>query len=442
MADVIPFKGLRYNPDIVGNLSGVMTPPFDVINAQAQCQFYDMHPCNIIRLILGKTLDDDCADCNRYTRAAQTLQKWKTEKVLVKDQAPALYLSAVDFTVDDRPLTRYGLIARVRLEPFDKGVILPHERTFSQVKSERFQLLQACHTNFSPIFSLYPDQLNILDTLKSDVAGRNPDAELTDMDGMHHRLWCLTDPERHSFITAAMAGTPIYIADGHHRYETALNYRDRLIADGHKLASDHPARFVMMYLCSMTDPGLVILPAHRMFRQNAGIPTEDIISKARSHFDVVKIHLTDDNRDAARMEMARVLETNASAGAIGVSMNDFSALYVLILKAGTMQQLFADELSSALRDLDVTVLTRLLLIDILGFDPQRLDDVTLVDYASDVAKAIDAVADGKFAIAFILNPTPIDQVRQIADEGEVMPRKSTYFYPKVLTGQVLSSLSG
>ncbi|MDI6687220.1 MAG: DUF1015 domain-containing protein [Desulfobacterales bacterium] len=441
MAKIIPFRGIFYNPDKIHNLAEVMTPPYDIISKQDQCNFYKQNPYNIVRLDLGKSTKNDTDKNNRHTRAANLLNKWLSEKILVQDTSPAFYLTTVDFTLGNKRVTRYGMIALVGLEPFDKGIILPHEKTFSKVSAERFELIKACNANFSPIFSLYSDQNIILDSLKDAACSKKPDISIIDKQGMKHRLWRITDSSVHRYVADAMQEKSIFIADGHHRYETALNYKNRLSSTTPGFNENHPANYVMMYLCSMEDPGLVILPAHRMLTGIKDSTLASFIQKAENCFYIKKIPFQDKGMEKARANFISALQSNSSKNMIGTFIKTRSEFYLLTLKPNVMKHVTYDNLPDPLKNLDVTVLTRLILMEILGFDQTMLDNEKLIAYSSNEEKAIHEVISGRCDITFILNPTKINQVREIARQGLIMPRKSTYFYPKVITGQMINSLT-
>jgi uncharacterized protein (DUF1015 family) len=441
MAEIIPFRGVLYNPIEIDNMENVVAPPFDIISEREQLEFHEKHPHNIIRLTLGKTHEDDTNTNNRYTRAAECFNQWLSDHIMERDKTPAFYFTAMEFSHENRMVTRYGLIALVGLEPFEKGVVLPHEKTFPNVKSERLELMKACHANFSPIFSLYSDNENrILDELKNATANKTADNAFTDSSGHKHFLWRITDKAVHRYVSEAFKDKLIFIADGHHRYETALNYRDWLSANHPNFSKDHPANYVMMYLCSMEDPGLIILPAHRMLNQVPAAARASLIQKAGAYFDIITIPYKNGQQAEARAQFMSILSSNNSKNCIGVFMKDPRELYLLTLKPGVMDQMFTDELPKVVRNIDVTVLSRLIFMEIFGFNPSRHDNEKLIAYSSTAKDAIDAVDTGKHDIAFIMNPTKIQQVRKIAEAGLVMPRKATYFFPKVITGQVLNKL--
>ena len=436
MAKVIPFMGIHYNQKKIKDFSEVTTPPYDVISKQEQTDFHKKHANNIIRLILGKNGEPDEKN---HADAAKYYNKWLDEQILIRDNSETFYLTSVEFSVSGKKITRYGLTALVGLEPFEKGVVLPHEKTFSKVKSERLGLMKKCHVNFSPVFSLYPDNDGvILNKLKNVVSGRSPDFDFTDSHGQTQKLWKITDKDVHNEICEAMKEKRIFIADGHHRYETALNYRDWVAKNSSDFNADHPANYIMMSLTSMDDPGLVILPAHRLLTGVDDFIIDKLVAKSKNYFDINKISCKD--KETALKEFTAGLNAGSEKNTIGLFIKNQPNIYLMTLKSDVMEQEFGDELPDAVKNLDVTVLTRLIFMEISGFNQARLDDEKMFSYTTDVIQAFDKVETQKCDIAFILNPTKIEQVKNIAEAKLVMPRKSTYFYPKVITGQVLNSL--
>jgi len=442
MAKIVPFRGIVYNPERVENLASVATPPYDVITPQEQLAFYQHHPWNIIRLILGKTSEMDTSQDNRHTRSAGFFNAWLSEGILVQDTSPAFYLTSIDFNVQSRKITRWGVISLVALEPFEKGVVLPHEKTFSRVKSERLELMKSCHANYSPIFSLYSDARQmVLNTLRQSCYEMAPEMKFVDTYGHLHQLWRVTDVAVHRRISDFMKDKAIFIADGHHRYETALNYRQWLSDRTPGFSPEHPANFVMMYLCGMEDPGLVILPAHRMVKTISQEKMDSFITAAEACFDISRFSMESGiGPGTATEKLEDMLNTGSSHTRIGVVIKNHPQGYLFSLKPGVMQRMFGHEMSERMLELDVTVLTRLILMELLGLNHSQLDDESIMSYSSKTDVALEAVITGDCDAAFILNSTRIDQVKRIAEAGEIMPRKSTYFYPKVITGQVLNRL--
>ncbi|VEN73515.1 conserved hypothetical protein [Candidatus Desulfarcum epimagneticum] len=440
MAEIIPFKGIRFNTEKTGDLSQVTAPPYDVISRKERDMFYDTHPANVIRLILGKDKDTDSEKDNRHTRAFEYFTKWRQENILATDETPSIYFSAVDFDLDGRVVTRFGMTAMAKIEPFDKGIILPHEKTFSKVKSERLELMKACRANFSPIFSVYRDKDHSLASFREEVMKKTPDSDFKDGFGHRHRMWRVTDPSAHETIRASMKDNAIFIADGHHRYETALNYRNFLADTDPDFHDGSGARYIMMYLCAMDDPGLIILPAHRLL---SGIDPDLLHSlpeRAKAHFDVEAVPFDSSDVAAGAAGFESMLKAREDRNAIGVSIRGAREFYLLTLKPGEMERAFGDSIPPSLIRLDVTVLTRLVMMRLLGFDKETLDNEQMIRYSSRTRGAVEAVLNEKCDVAFILNPTRMSQVREVAREGLIMPRKSTYFYPKVITGQVMRAL--
>lgn len=439
MAEVLPFRGILYNKAQVDDLAAVVAPPYDVISAKEQNNLYARHGSNVIRLILGKSENGDQSQHDVHRRASRYFSQWLEQGVLYRDPAPAFYLTSVEFSVGGQRISRYGVIGQVRLEPFEKGIVLPHERTFSKVKSERLQLMKACNTNFSPIFGLYSDDCGLLERLLSHVDNQEPYMDIEDSQGQRHCLWRLTDQRLLDFVTQSMQHKRIYIADGHHRYETALSYRNWVQANRAGFSENHPSNFVMMSLSSLEDRGLIILPAHRLLKEVPRSHTAQLFHKASEYFEIHSFAF-DSNSEAALRKAETFLAEKAQKNAIGVFIQERSAIDVLVLKDGVMDHCFADE-PEPLRDLDVTVLTRLLMMELLGFDQTRLDDESKITYRTTADSAVRAVLQHDADLAFILNPTRIEQVQRVAEQGLIMPRKSTYFYPKVISGQVMNLLA-
>jgi uncharacterized protein (DUF1015 family) len=439
MAEVKPFKGVLYNTKQIIDLAEVIAPPYDVISSSYQDDLYQRHPHNVVRLILGKSDPEDMDTNDLHKRSANHFKKWLADEILIHDTTEAFYLTNVEFSVEDRRVNRYGIIGLVRLEPFDKGVVLPHERTFSKVKTERLNLMKHSRANFCSIFGLYSDNEGILDRMKAAVGSKTAEIDIADDQGARHKLWRLTDDQSLKDIHTALASKTIYIADGHHRYETALNYRRWLQENDPEFDERHPANYVMMSLSSLEDPGMVIFPAHRLIKDVPGHAMVSLISKLKDCFNIQSISMNH-GIDMALLKADAALAANKHRNALMIYLKDDGAIHVLVLKEGVMQQRYGSELPQPLLDLDVTVLTHLIMMDMLGFDKTRLDDATKISYRTTSQDAVDAVMDGKADIAFILNPTRIEQVQRVAEHGLIMPRKSTYFYPKIISGQVMNTL--
>ena len=438
MAEVAPFKAIVYNTRTVLDMADVVTPPYDVISPGEQDAFHTRHPKNIVRLILGKPESSDSETENPHTRAACFFDEWKNDGTLVTDPAPAFYLTTHEFHHAGSRVSRLGVLARVRLEPFDKGIVRPHEKTFSKVKSERLSLFKRCHANFSPIFTLFPDEGGKIFSMLSGLAAKNaPDLDFTESVGHRHRMWRITDPAGQAAFSGALSKSEVFIADGHHRYETALNYLAWREEKEGPLPPDHPARFVLMYLCSMDDPGLVILPAHRMLTRLSPEALARLDSEVPRYFSIETFPLSGDGRPRA---LAALSATPPETTGILLLIAGAPFAQLLTLKPGVMDSLFSDVLAPSLRRLDVSVLTHLLFQEILGLTPADMDDADLLRYTINADTLASEVISGRMAAGFVINPSRICEVRDVARDGLVMPRKSTYFYPKVVTGLVMNSL--
>ncbi|MBW1990501.1 MAG: DUF1015 domain-containing protein [Deltaproteobacteria bacterium] len=435
MAVIAPFPGIVFDPTRV-DPGLVVTPPYDVITPDMAEAYYARHPNNVVRLDLGRPLPTDTEDDNPHTRAAKYFAAWRAQGVLKQDENPALYVSSHAFSVDGRPAVRLGLFAAVRLEPPETGVIRPHEQTYSKVKTERLSLMRHTQANFSPIFALFRDPERDAMAFLSAHAKGEPVLSFTDDAGHGHKLWRMADPAAVEAARALLAHRVLYIADGHHRYETALNYLRELEQAHGTLPGDHPARYILVCLCSMRDPGLVILPAHRMLSRLPRGAGEDFFRKAGEYFtiqDVPPGRTTRETAEALTAALARYRGRNALAALFpGRSA-------VLALKPGAAAPLLSD-VPGPLRALDVTVLSRVVFQECLDITPEALDDPSLILHTTRVAEAAEAVASGRQAAAFLLNPVTIAEVRKVAEAGLTMPRKATFFYPKVPTGLVFRSL--
>ncbi|MGB9846801.1 MAG: DUF1015 domain-containing protein, partial [Desulfotomaculales bacterium] len=293
MATIAPLRGLRYSKT-AGTLADLVAPPYDVIDNSAQERYYRRHPYNIIRLEYGKTHPTDGEKDNRYTRAAADFLTWQKEGILVREAAPALYLYEHRFAFCGEQKVRRGFICAVRLEPYEKGVVLPHEETLPKHKADRLALMRACAANFSPIFGLYADEEKTVEELFRSSNNRPPEASFSDENGHSHKLWVVTDPLVTEQVRKAMAGRRIYIADGHHRYETALAYRNERRAEESANGRERPYDYVMMTLFNLYDPGLVILPTHRLVRNVPELDLEILLSRLKENFQVEGFPLAPD----------------------------------------------------------------------------------------------------------------------------------------------------
>jgi uncharacterized protein (DUF1015 family) len=437
LADVRPFRGLRYRPGVAANLADILSPPFDVISPEAQRFLLRRHPDNVVRLELGEERLDDTPQDNRYTRAAATLSDWLSEGILAVDPEPAFYLYDQEFFRGGRLLRRRVLLARVRLEPWEKGVVLPHEHTLIAPKEDRLQLLRHCRTSFSPVFALYRDAYGRVRAAAGQAARAAPLAEAREPGGETHTLYGLADDAATDSIHDLFRDRTLYVADGHHRYETALAYRgERRAANW---SGEEPENFVFMALTAAEDPGLVVLPIHRMVRL-ATIP-DDLPARFEELFlveDLGPVRSGGPLRDA----LARLSEAGSREPAYVVVGPGPSRLRLLRPRdVEALRASLPPNAPAAWRDLDVALLQYAVLEGLLGIDADRLARGGALEYTDDGAEALEAVASGRAPLAFLLNATPVEQILAVADAGERMPQKSTFFYPKLATGLVMYPLN-
>lgn len=432
MPDVQPFRALRYNLGHVGSLSDVIAPPYDVIDPDLQERLYKRHPANVIRLELNREEPGDDERNNRYTRAARFLRHWQAEGVLQRESDPAVYVYHQLFDYCGKRLTRRGFMAQVRLERFGEGRIYPHEETMSGPKQDRLLLTRACRANLSQIFGLYPDEKNeAQELLEKEIAGQPP-VEATDHLGVLHRMWAVTDPQVISRLAALMGPKPTFIADGHHRYETACNYRDELSAAG-PLDASHPASFVLMMCVGMSDPGTVVLPTHRLFPGLPNLDSSGLADKLRPWFET---RVAGEGSDLAE-SIWREIESEGDQGTLGLYTRSDERWTVAKITPRGKERIasVAADHSGDWQELGVALLHRLVIENLL--DGKNLPKPTYVHLASEVAYELEI---GDYPLAALVMPATVDHIQSISEHMERMPAKSTYFFPKLICGLVIRPL--
>jgi uncharacterized protein (DUF1015 family) len=433
--EVLPFRALRYDATVVGDVGAALSPPFDVIDADEQRALHERAPYNVVRLELGDDRTGDGEKDNRYTRAAATLAEWRRAGALVQDGKASFYVYKHQFAHEGRK-RRTVLFARVRLEPWEAGSVRPHELTGHAPKEDRLQLLRHLRTNVSPIWSLYRDRDGAIGRLLDGE--RAPLIETSPTDNERHTLAAISDTLQVERIAAALRERPLYIADGHHRYETALAYRDECRAAASDWTGDEPENFVMVALSAIEDPGLVLLPTHRLVRPPS-MP-RDIIERLEHYFRVDDVTPKSYDGIALHRMMARVTASGAQGTAFGALGLEEGRLHLLTLAgAEAARTLMPADHSDAWKALDVSVLEHAVLRETLGVTD---DGSGSIAYTDDAQGALREVESGRWPLAFLLNATRVDQVLAIADADEKMPRKSTYFYPKIATGLVMNAFDG
>jgi uncharacterized protein (DUF1015 family) len=452
MPTIAPFRGLRYDLKHVGALTNVICPPYDVIDAELQNALYKLHPTNIVRLELNRDEpgDGDVNDAGanqRYSRSAKFLKNWRSEGVLYEEPQPAVYVYHQSFEYASQQHTRRGFMVRCRLERFGEGKIYPHEETMSGPKQDRLLLTRACRANLSQIFGLFPDEKNAAQNLlEQAVSGITP-VEATDHLGMVHRMWTVTDTAVISKLVELMGPKPLFIADGHHRYETACNYRDELAAAG-KLTPDHPANFVLMMCVGMSDPGLLVLPTHRLFRGLPALDSKRLIEKLGPQFTA---RIAGEGADLAPSVWDEI-EAAGEQGSLGFfTGQDERWTVAKVTDEGRKRMAgIAGEHSTDWQGLGVSLLHRLVVDSLLAAkDLPKPKYVHTVDEVVESLEQGDAATrdatgvmgqGGQFELAALVMPATVEHIRRISEHNERMPAKSTYFYPKLVSGLVINPL--
>ncbi len=432
MADVQPFRGFRYDLARVGQLSDVIAPPYDVIDATLQQALYDRSPYNVVRLILNKETPGDSAHDNRYTRAAQALRDWLRDGILAQDSARCIYAYHQEFEVEGKRYTRKGFMARVRLEKFGAGRIFPHEETMSGPKADRLKLFHATNINLSQVFSMYPDENGDVQAKLDAAIGRSLPIQATDHLGVVNKLWPIADQHVHSAVASLFGSKPIFIADGHHRYETALRYLDERKQAGEVTSDDAPANFVLMHLVSMQDPGLIILPTHRLVSGLSNLSAVELKTVLSNHFELETVG----TGETAARSAWEWIEADGSQALLGFGTTADGVWQIGRFRSAPLMAELASEHSESWRGLAVAVLQRVILEKLL---PEAKWTPTC-KYVHLLKEATDAVAAKQCQLAVLVPPATMTHVEDIAGNLEKMPPKSTYFYPKVLSGLVFHSL--
>jgi uncharacterized protein (DUF1015 family) len=432
MVDFRPFRGLRYDASAVGDIGGCLAPPFDVIDAAEQAALHERNRYNIIRLELAHRRADEAPDGERYSRAAAALEDWQAAGVLVREEQPAFYVYVQEFSHDGRRYSRTAVLGRLRLEPWEANVVRPHEETMRAPKQDRLELLRHLRTNISPVFA--------------SLRARRPGADLAPpagealfdvetADGGRHRLSALRSPDGLERITHGTQDEPAYILDGHHRYETALAYRDECRAKAASWTGEEPENFVLAALTTADDAGLLLLPTHRRVRPTA--PPQDLQQRLQRFFEIEDVTPKSYDGTALLRLLARLSAAGGAGTAFGALGLEEGRLHLLTLRDIAAVRSLMPPRSDVWQFLDASVFEYAVLRAALGIEP---DTPGALEYTDDAQHALHEVEAARWPLAFLLNATRIDQMLAVADAGERMPAKSTYFYPKLATGLVLNPL--
>jgi len=441
MAKIVPFRGLRYNLSRIPDPASVMAPPYDVIAPSLQEELYRRSPYNVIRLILGAVAAGDSDVENRYTRAAADFERWQREGILSREAEPVIYLYDQAYPVEaGETLLRRGFVALARLEDFATGVVKPHEKTLSLPKADRFNILKACRANLSPVFSLYADPCCALEALTRRERERPPEVEAADDDGVVHRLWRVADAGIIRKAQDLLDSKPLFLADGHHRYESALAYRNYMRELHPKYTGKEAFNYLLMYFANMDEQGVFIQPTHRLVGSLRDFRLEPFLRTLEPWFEVEEQPL-DPSDAAARREVRQQLQRRGGARrTIALFAGDASIYYLTLRDEKVMDRFFDAKTPKALRTLDVSILHQLLLDTLLGISVEAQEAQSHLKYVRGFDEPFERVLGGEFQLAFLMNATRLSEVRDVANAGEKMPQKSTYFYPKLLSGLVFNPI--
>jgi uncharacterized protein (DUF1015 family) len=442
MAEIAPFRGILYTAK-AGAPDKLLAPPYDVISPAEREKLAALDPHNCVRLILPSlgpsgaaggaersgTIDGD----EKYAHAAQLLREWIDAGILARDDQPALYRYHQTFTAEGRTATRKGFICRVRLARFAERIVLPHERTLAGPKADRLKLKRATRAHLSQVFGLYSDAERKSDAPFVQVEATPPALHGTTSDGVEQKLWRLIDREAQAEVVRLIADKKIYIADGHHRYETMLALRDELRAESHGDARSS-VEYGTIFLANMDDPGLLVFPTHRVVHGLGGFAAAAVLARAATHFTVAEEPLS-----RAAETRAKLAELGRGAPSFALAYGDRIA-YLSLRRDVDLSRVPSLRGPEVLRTLDVTLLHALLIEDILGIDRAAQEAQTNLRYLKDTQQALDEAKAPAVNAVFIMNPTPVAHVKAVADAGEVMPQKSTFFYPKLASGLVINPI--
>jgi uncharacterized protein (DUF1015 family) len=431
MVEIATFKGLVYNNKKLKKFEDVMSPPYDIISESMQNELYKKNEYNFVKLILGKIFLDDTNTNNRYTRAKQLFDVWQKQEILIPSNVPAIYPYKVNYTIDKTKKQMNGFFVILKLDPEYKSV-KAHEKTLAKPKEDRLNLMRACSGNLEPIQLMYMDQNdNIRKTI--DAVIDTPLIKVRGYDGFIHQLWQLDDPKAVKKIVDELKDKILFIADGHHRYQTSINYANEKKEQNGNKEPNAPFNYIMVVLCNMFDPGLSILPTHRLIKMS-NVNFDELIEKLEKYFTIEKKPITDKNKNYQKTG-EKIISDIASEKNHKFALYTKDNYFILTLKDQHVMNSLATDHSKTWRRLDVSILHKLILEQFLGINEKNLEEH--VKYTRENGEAIQFVDEGKYDFSFLINATQIDQLKLIADAGEHMPQKSTYFLPKMLSGLVM-----
>lgn len=439
MAEIAPFRGILYRPAGTDpDASVLLAPPYDVISEAERQALCALDPHNCVRLILPRDEAGGEGD-GRYEVAARTLRTWMAEGVMARDDRPAIYRYHQIFTPPGAgpgaaPVERRGFIARIRLHRFEERIVLPHERTLAGPKADRLKLKRATRAHLSQVFGLYEDPSLQADQAFADLVAGPPTLHGRTGDGVEHHLWRLTDPAAQEAVAAALRDRRIYIADGHHRYETMLALRDELRREPGYLGPSSSIEYGTIFLCNASDPGLLVFPTHRVVHGLPSFDLDDLLRRAAPYFTA------EEHRDLSVTAAREVLGQKGRSAPSFLLCAGARAVSLSLRPDADLDAVPALRGPQVLRQLDVTLLHALLFEGLLGIDRAAQEAQTYLRYLKDTGQALAAAREPGVQVVVLMNPTPVAQVMAVSDAGQVMPQKSTYFYPKLASGLVLNPL--
>jgi uncharacterized protein (DUF1015 family) len=434
MAEVQPFYGVRYNKSIAKDLSAVICPPYDIITPQMEEELYRRSPYNFIRIEHGRQLPQDSTIDNKYTRSANTMEEWLKQKVFVADETPTIYLHDQYFIYSGREYKRRCLVARVRLEEWHKNIIRPHEGTLAEAKSDRISLLWALRANTSPILVMFEDQEQYISSLVNAQELGKTIINIEGYDTERHKVWPITKSQVIDDICGFFAEKPLYIADGHHRYESALIYQREQRTVCSMVSEDRAFNYTLMSLVDFDDPGLVILPPHRLIR---GMPSSKLVGledKLRTFFDIEEMPMS---LPDIWSRVDRLMTDESEIRLFLFGLSDKNLLLLTLRDFASASKMIPYFHSALYKRLDVSIVDHVILEELLGLSSE---DEIKISYNYDHRDAVKQVLKQEHQLAFIISPIHSRRIKDISDAGDRMPRKSTYFYPKLPSGLVLNRL--
>ncbi len=443
--EVRPFRADHYNPEKIENIGLCLSRPYDVISPSEQNEYYLQHPYNVVRLILNKIERGDGDANNRYTRSRDLLAEWREEQIIVSYRRPSFWVYEQDFQVEGLPPRHVtGFIGLVRLQDYESGRILPHENIIREPLEDRIRLTRTTHTQFEYIWSIYPDPHNTVDGI---LATCDHDIQVIDhteaATQFRHRLWRLVNPEQCEAVSQAVSGRRIYIADGHHRYQTMLTIRDEMRKLHPDAGPDAPWEFIMMHLVSANQEGLTTIGTHRLLTGLPQINEQTIRDAVKLGFLVRAYSFSeDDEMEAREMWLRELRNADPRDHKFGVALKGINTYYLLEINEKRATRLVEGESGSlTLRLLDVSLLKSIVFKMLLGLTEEQIKPQNTVHYTPKIQLAIEKVRSGEMESAWILNHTGLDEIMTVADNREKMPQKSTHFYPKPLSGLVFFNMN-